>query len=85
VSKTHVASVETMILQPIVSLGGTSATGDVHGVIVIGTSPRLVLDESYTNHLGALAQQIGTTLALAKTFENYTKRLDVRWKNKLNK
>jgi signal transduction histidine kinase/AmiR/NasT family two-component response regulator len=65
-SQASVPDATRALILPIVQQG---ASGTI-GVLVAGLSPRLMLDEAYSDFLATVASQIGTAVVSARAFED---------------
>ncbi|HEX8818470.1 MAG TPA: ATP-binding protein, partial [Archangium sp.] len=63
---------ERALVLPIASPGQEGAAG----VLVVGPSPHLALDESYRGFLGLVAGQLATAISTAKAYEEEKKRAE---------
>ncbi len=71
IGKAIPAAGRTLVL-PITHLGND----DPVGILVAGTSPRLILDEAYRDFLSLVASQIGTAIAAAQALEDAKARAE---------
>src|ERR1700712_2500964 len=62
--------IQTALVIPL----GTSGQSAPAGFLIVGLSPRRVLDASYRGFLGLVAEHIGTAIANARAFENERRR-----------